>query len=99
MATSVFSLVMVAWIPLIPADNTPVAKKPALQEPEITQEERAHWAFRKPVRPALPVVKNYAWLRTPVDVFILQRLEQAGIAPAPPAEKATLLRRVTFDLI
>ena len=72
--------------------------KQAAAEPEIAAKDRAHWAFRKPVRPILPPTKAKAWQRTPVDAFILHRLEQAGIQPAMAAEKSTLLRRVTFDL-
>ena len=46
-----------------------------------------------------PSVKNANWVRTPVDAFILKKLEDAGLQPAPPADPATLLRRVYFDLI
>jgi hypothetical protein len=57
-----------------------------------------HWAYAVPVRPALPNVKNTAWVRTPIDRFVLAKLEQENLSPAPEADKATLLRRVTFDL-
>ena len=57
-----------------------------------------HWAFRKPVRPATPAVRDTAWVRTPLDAFVLARLEEAGLRPAPPAGRSDLLRRVTFDL-
>lgn len=56
------------------------------------------WAFKKPVRPAIPSVQNKAWVRNPIDAFILARLEATGLTPAPPADKRTLIRRVTFDL-
>ncbi len=57
-----------------------------------------HWAFR-PIRvPPPPRVKQTAWVKNPVDAFILARLEAAGMQPAPPASRAALLRRVTFDL-
>jgi hypothetical protein len=49
-------------------------------------------------RPAVPPVRGGAWLRNPVDAFILSRLGAAGLKPSPPADRATLLRRVTFDL-
>jgi hypothetical protein len=58
-----------------------------------------HWAWRKPARPALPAVTDRAWVRNPIDRFVLARLEAAGLAPAPPAPRPTLIRRVTFDLI
>lgn len=57
-----------------------------------------HWAFKKPARPPIPKIKQTDWVKNPVDAFILQRLEQRGIAPSPRADKLTLLRRVTFDL-
>jgi hypothetical protein len=57
-----------------------------------------HWAFRKPVRPQPPPVHDPAWVRNPVDAFVLARLEKAGLRPGPPVDPATLLRRVTFDL-
>src|SRR5688572_19494398 len=57
------------------------------------------WSYTKPVRPALPMVKNIGWVRNPIDHFILARLEHEGLAPAPQADPATLLRRVTIDLI
>src|SRR5690349_20925506 len=56
------------------------------------------WAFQQPVRPAMPQVKNRSWPTTPMDRFILAGLERKGLAPAPPADKPTLLRRATFDL-
>ncbi len=58
-----------------------------------------HWAWKKPVRPPVPAVKDTAWANNPIDRFILARLEAAGLRPAPPASREQLLRRVTFDLI
>jgi hypothetical protein len=57
-----------------------------------------HWSFVTPVRPAPPTVRDGAWCRTPIDRFILARLEDAGVAPSPEADKATLVRRVFLDL-
>ncbi|HLW64471.1 MAG TPA: DUF1553 domain-containing protein [Gemmataceae bacterium] len=59
----------------------------------------AHWAFAPPQRPALPKVANAGWVKTPVDAFILARLEKEGITPSPEADKATLLRRLCLDLL
>ena len=59
----------------------------------------SHWAFRPPVRPEIPSVKNAAWVRSPVDAFVLARLEEEGIRPAAPADRATLLRRTYLDVI
>jgi hypothetical protein len=57
-----------------------------------------HWAFRPITKPATPAVKNKAWVRNPIDAFVLAKLEAAGLEPSSPTDGATLLRRVTFDL-
>jgi hypothetical protein len=57
-----------------------------------------HWAYVPPQRPDPPAVKNAAWPRNPIDNFILARLESEGLQPSSEADKATLIRRVTFDL-
>mgnify|MGYP002622699995 FL=1 len=57
-----------------------------------------HWSFTAPTKPELPAVKQSDWPRGPIDHFVLARMEQEGLSPAPPAERAALLRRVTLDL-
>jgi hypothetical protein len=57
-----------------------------------------HWAWKPPVRPPVPRVNDRTWLKSPIDAFVLERLEAAGITPAPPAPRDRLIRRVTFDL-
>ncbi len=57
-----------------------------------------HWSFAAPVKPKPPAVRNVAWVRTPVDRFILARLEAQGLAPSAEANKRTLIRRVALDL-
>src|SRR4051812_43930953 len=57
-----------------------------------------YWAFHPLTRPTVPAVKHKGWPRAGLDNFILARLEEKGLAPAPLADKATLLRRATFDL-
>ncbi|HZP82232.1 MAG TPA: DUF1553 domain-containing protein [Chthonomonadaceae bacterium] len=57
-----------------------------------------HWSFVPPKRPPLPPVKDAAWVRNPIDRFILARLEQEGLHPSPEADRRTLLRRLSFDL-
>jgi len=57
-----------------------------------------HWAYVKPVRPDVPAVKRKEWLKTPIDAFVLARLEHEGLEPSPEASRETLLRRVTLDL-
>lgn len=58
-----------------------------------------HWSFIAPKRPELPAVTNKAWVKNPIDAFILARLEKEGLKPSPEADRATLLRRVSLDLI
>ena len=58
-----------------------------------------HWAWKAPVRPALPEVKQSTWARSPVDRFILAKIEAAGLQPTPAAGRETLLRRATIDLV
>lgn len=57
-----------------------------------------HWAFETSARPAVPAVKNSAWVRNDVDRFVLARLERDGLEPRPEADRATLIRRVSFAL-
>ena len=59
---------------------------------------KSHWAFQPIRRPAIPSVRNGNWSRTPIDRFILAKLEAASLTPSPRADRRTLLRRVTFDL-
>jgi hypothetical protein len=56
------------------------------------------WSFTPPADPAVPAVNDKAWVKNPIDAFILQKLEEKGLAPARPADKRALLRRATYDL-
>jgi hypothetical protein len=58
----------------------------------------ADWPFAPLSRPAVPAVPPSGWTRNPIDAFVLAHLEKAGLRPNPPADRLTLLRRVTFDL-
>lgn len=64
----------------------------------VLVDRRDHWAFKAPVKPALPVVKNGAWVRNPIDAFILAWLEKENLQPSPEADWTTLLRRLALDL-
>jgi Protein of unknown function (DUF1553)/Protein of unknown function (DUF1549)/Planctomycete cytochrome C len=57
-----------------------------------------HWAFVAPKRPAVPRIKTPIDARNPIDRFVIERLQNEGLRPSPPADQATLIRRVTFDL-
>ncbi len=62
------------------------------------QADASHWAFQPVERAEVPAVENAAWVRNPIDVFILKRLEDEGLAPSPEADRATLIRRASLDL-
>src|SRR5262245_2675291 len=61
-------------------------------------EYQPHWSLIPPSRPAQPTVKNKAWIKNPVDAFILAKLEAAGLSPAPEADRRTIARRLSLDL-
>ncbi len=68
---------------------------------EVAGQEPApdHWAFRPIVCPPVPVTNRSDWGRTPVDAFILAKLDQPGLSPSPQADRRTLIRRLNFDLL
>jgi hypothetical protein len=74
------------------------AAQPPAASRAVSEEERKFWAFQKPARPAVPRVRSAARVRTPIDAFVLARLEGAGLTLSPEADRPTLLRRVYFDL-
>jgi hypothetical protein len=61
-------------------------------------ESKQHWAFVAPVRPDLPAVHNRKWARTPIDRFVLAKIEGAGLTPNPEADRRALIRRLSLDL-
>lgn len=61
-------------------------------------EYQPHWAFAPPVQVALPLVKRTDWPRNGIDHFVLERFEQRGLAPSPPADRHVLIRRASLDL-
>jgi mono/diheme cytochrome c family protein len=74
------------------------AKAPAGELAEAPK-ATTHWSFRPPLRPAPPAVKDGAWVRNPIDRFVLARLDRDGIRPSPEADRVTLIRRLSLDLI
>lgn len=64
-----------------------------------TNPKSRHWSFQPVVRPALPDVRARAWARNPIDRFVAARLEAEGFAPSPEADRATLIRRASLDLV
>jgi mono/diheme cytochrome c family protein len=63
-----------------------------------TKADASHWAFVPPTDRPLPAVKDLTWVKSPIDRFILAELEAKGLRASAPADKRTLIRRVTFDL-
>lgn len=92
---------LATWIKLglpWPKEGTNVGPPRTARE-RIEHDRGSHWAYQ-PVRPPqLPIVKDPAWPATAVDAFVLARLEAAGLAPSPAADRRVLIRRVTFDLL
>jgi hypothetical protein len=92
---------LVAWVKMGAPDpriNTlPAVARTSDMEEQI-REARKTWPFQTPKVSALPKVQNAAWIKSPIDRFILARLEAKGLSPAPAADKRALIRRATFDL-
>jgi len=97
---------------LMPAEGRPLAAEeiaklrawiaagaaaPSDDRPEA--DPREHWAFRRPVRPAVPATVDPAWVRNPIDAFIAAEHERRNLTPSPEADRPTLLRRAYLDLI
>jgi hypothetical protein len=93
-----------AWVkmgaPWPSANKTPAptSTPSAGKLPDWDEKARRFWAFQPPKESALPKVNHARWPRSPIDHFILAKLEGAGLHPAPPADKRTLIRRATLDL-
>jgi hypothetical protein len=64
----------------------------------VSNEKAKYWSFEAPRAQPLPSVKDAAWVKSPIDAFILAGLEIRGLRPAPPADKRTLIRRAAYDL-
>lgn len=89
---------LATWVLLAGTLPLTLAEAARADKPSLAK-GRTHWAFQ-PVKPVLaPAVSDAAWLRTPIDAFVLARLEARQLKPAPPADRRTLLRRVYLDVI
>jgi hypothetical protein len=92
--------VMTRWVKLgLPWPGTPAVPPAPDGRFAITDQQRRFWSFQPVQAVPVPAVRDAAWPRSAVDRFILAALEAQGLAPTAPADRRTLLRRVTFDLI
>ncbi len=87
---------LVGWVTMGAPLPAPTNHLSAVDESVLAA--RTNWAFRVPADPQPPKVADLGWPKSPVDQFILARMEQKNFAPAPRADKRTLIRRATFDL-
>ncbi len=90
-----------AWIDLgAPYDRPLIEKVARGKKPmTVTDKDRAYWAFRPLQDAAPPRVRDESWCKTPLDRFILAKLEAHRLAPNPAVDRRTLIRRAYFDLI
>lgn len=95
-----FALRVVVLLPMV-ALSVAITGGSEIAESELLKElvSTDHWSFQKPRRPALPNVTDRSWPQTPVDRFVLAEIERSGQAPARMADRRTLLRRATFNLL
>ena len=94
---------LTAWVkmgaPWPPSANSLAPVRPSGNATAWDEQARGFWAFQ-PLRVPTPLpVTDTTWPRSPIDRFILAKLEKSGLRPAPPADKRTLLRRATLDLV
>ena len=90
--------VLTQWVAMGAPDPRDGATRPKTRPRIDVEHGRAFWAFRPPADPPIPTVSDASWPRTPLDRFILAGPRAAGLRPAPPADRRTLIRRATFDL-
>lgn len=89
-----------AWVKMgAPWPDSPAPAADPAGEEAIRAARASHWSFQPVRRPPVPKVKNKAWVRSPIDAFVLAKLEARGMTPAPPADRRTLIRRAYYDLI
>jgi mono/diheme cytochrome c family protein len=88
---------LTAWVKM--GAPWPAERNPAAVKPTVADVRAKHWSFQPVRKLAPPAVKDADWPASPIDNFVLAKLQEKGLAPSRPADKRTLIRRVTFDLI
>ena len=95
--------VLTRWVtmgvPWTPGAAVEPIKQTAKHSPAVNDETRSFWSYQPVKRPSVPAVKQQSWVQSPIDAFILAKLEAHGLAPAEPASKNVLIRRVYYNLI
>jgi hypothetical protein len=97
--------ILTEWVKMgAPDPRVGGAKAVAAKLSGLTDKARGHWAYQPVTKPAVPKVKNPAWATTPIDAFIMQKLDEKNMVPKPGLMesfegRATLIRRAYFDLI
>ncbi|HTL16207.1 MAG TPA: DUF1549 domain-containing protein, partial [Patescibacteria group bacterium] len=86
---------LVTWVKM----GAPDPRAATVAQKTWLDDSKTHWSWQPLKKPTVPEVKDASWAKTPVDNFILAKLEEKGLKPNPPADKRTLIRRATFDLI
>mgnify|MGYP001379468913 CR=1 FL=1 len=67
-------------------------------DPLVTAEDRQHWSFQPPSEPSIPTLRDRSLVDNPIDAFLLEKLKKQGLSYSPEVDRATLLRRASFDL-
>lgn len=86
------------WVKMGAPDPRTEEAATVVAAPYDFNEAKKFWSFQPLKNPRVPVVKNPAWVKSPIDNFILAKLEEKNLQPVADADKITLLRRATFDL-
>ncbi|MBI3839449.1 MAG: PSD1 domain-containing protein [Planctomycetia bacterium] len=87
------------WLDAGAPSANPDAPLSAAEAPAVTAEDRQFWAFQKPARAAVPLVRQTARVRTPIDTFVLAKLEEKSLGFSSEADRHTIIRRACFDLL
>src|SRR5262245_15634051 len=94
------SIIVVFSVGAVPGAETIQSGRDTTAKPKTDgRSGSGHWSLQAVKSPTLPQVRNIEWPRNPIDYFIIARLEKAGLSPSPEADRATLIRRLSFDLL
>ncbi|WP_435015636.1 PSD1 and planctomycete cytochrome C domain-containing protein [Tundrisphaera sp. TA3] len=94
--------ILTRWIAMgtpWPGGDEAIPAPTAEARPKITDEDRAFWSFQPVRHPEPPAVDDGGWSRNAIDRFVFAKLRESGLTPAPEADRTTLIRRLSFDLL